>query len=97
MFFYKPLIYAILFVVLQSDVFAETLYSQIDERLLLNPNPLLVKQERAGKVIIYDRVREEIIHNALDNNFARIENMMFINTLVEEDDGDLQIEEDDCD
>ena len=83
MLFSKPLWYACLFCFLCSTGFAATPFSEIDERLLLNPDPLQITQENMGKVIIYERVREEIIHDALDTDFARIENMMFVNTVIE--------------
>ena len=67
--------------------------SQIDERLLMNP-PSAGKSEQ---VIIYSNVRNKTIDLAMDNQFNRIENMMFINTVVETEIGELSYAEDECD
>ncbi len=92
---YKILISMFLYGFINNSVAAETVYSQIDERLLLEPDTLQVKQEAAGKVIIYDRVREQTIAKALDKNFDRIQHMMFINSVKEKDNGELEAD-DDC-
>ncbi len=92
---YKILISICLYGFINSSVIAETVYSQIDESLLFEPAPLQLKQEAAGKVIIYDRVREQTIDKVLDKNFDRIEHMMFINPVKEKDIGELEAD-DDC-
>ena len=60
----KWLAFVFLYGFLSSNISAESVYSKVDERLLLNPNTLQLKQESAGKVIIYDKVREQTINNA---------------------------------
>ncbi len=92
---YKFLLYTVLCGYIPSLVFAEQIYSQVDERLLLNPDPVQIKQEHLGKVIIYEKVRERTVDEALDNNFARIDNMMFVKTVIETGNGELEME-DDC-
>ena len=92
---YKLLMLMCLYGLINLTAAAETVYSQIDEKLLVEPEPLQIKKEATGQVIIYDRVREETIDSALDNNFNRIEHMMFINTIKENDKGELEVD-DDC-
>ena len=93
--FYKLLMLMCFYGLINLTAAAETVYSQIDEKLLFDPDPLQKKKEAAGQVVIYDRVREQIINTALDNNFDRIEHMMFINTVIKTDTGELEAE-DDC-
>ena len=92
----KYFLYSCIYAFLIPTAFAASGYSQIDERLLFKPDPLQIKKETEGKVIIYDRVRESTINKALDKNFDRIEHMMFINTLIEKDNGELEEEYDGC-
>jgi hypothetical protein len=69
-------------------------YSRIDEELLLHPPS---SGEPTDKVIIYERVRNKTINKALDSGFDRIENMMFVDTLVETTPNKLiYAEEDEC-
>lgn len=81
--------------VLYSAVFAESEFSKIEEEMLLNPPGVGVSSD---KVMIYSRVRNKTIHKAMDTQFERIESMMFVNTIVESEDGVLShAEDDDCD
>jgi hypothetical protein len=49
-------------------------------RLLSPPRPA-VRQEVAGRVFIYEEMLEADIDKAMDKQFERIENMMFIRTI----------------
>ena len=95
---YRKSIYAIsLFFYSFSAVCAnsEVEFSQIDEKLLLNPPGA---GSTSDKVMIYSQVRNKTIHQAMNTQFNRIENMMFINTVVESSDGELShADDDDCD
>ncbi len=57
------------------------------------PELVQVKQEAAGKIIIYERVREQSINLALDTSFHRIENMMFIKKVKKTESGEFHEEE----
>ena len=78
-----------------SAVFAESeiTFSQIEEEMLLNPPSA---GSTSDKVMIYSNVRNKTIHKAMDNQFDRIENMMFINTIVETEEGNLSFSDDEC-
>lgn len=77
-----------------SAVFAEPLFSEIEEEMLLNPPGAGIA---SNDVIIYSRVRDKTIHYAMDSHFNRIESMMFVNTIQESDDGEESYADDDCD
>lgn len=70
-------------------------YSQIDEKILLNSSST---NSTSDEVIIYSNVRNKTIHLAMNTQFERIENMMFVNTIYELDTEDNSFEQDeDCD
>lgn len=48
------------------------------ERRLLQPSAAQLRQEHRGKVFIYDGLEQGTVQKAMDTNFDRIENMMFI-------------------
>ncbi len=78
-----------------SVVFAEDDFSKIEENLLLNPPGA---GSVSDEVIIYSRVRNKTIHQAMDKRFDGIENMMFVNTIVESESGVLShAEDEECD
>lgn len=45
---------------------------------LFAPTPRMLEEERAGRVFIYDALDTREVDAALDTQFERIENMMFI-------------------
>ena len=62
--------------------------------------------ERRGRVFIYDGLRDTEVERALDEQYDRVESMMFINTVVTDDEGapltapesgELLVENDGCD
>ena len=74
--------------------------------LLFNPGDHQHEMERGGRVFIYDGLRDNVIEQALDEQYDRIEGMMFVNTVVTDDNGvpltdpetgELVVEDDGCD
>lgn len=78
-----------------AEVFADSNveFSQIDEELLLNPPNA---GRTSDEVMIYSNVRNKTINKSMDNHFERIENMMFINTVIESESGELAHTDDEC-
>ncbi len=66
------------------------------QRILFSPDADILESEARGRIMIYDGLRNAIVETALNEQFERIENMMFIRTLYIQDDGDYEVE-DDCD
>jgi hypothetical protein len=58
------------------------------EKLLLNPPDSQLNLEQRGRIMIYDGLTDKQIAMALDTQFDRIESMMFVRTIVTNDEGD---------
>ena len=63
---------------------------------LLNPSAGQIKAEQRGRVAIYDGLHESTVDRALDSQFGRIENMMFVRVTHTTPEGD-EWADDDCD
>lgn len=70
--------------------------SEYDRQLLHHPPASLLAREDRGEVTIYERVYAADIERAMDEQFERVDKMMFVHTLQREPDGSIE-EEDDCD
>lgn len=46
--------------------------------MLLNPTPGQLSAEQDGRITIYDSLEYDLVNDALDLHFDRMENMMFI-------------------
>jgi hypothetical protein len=66
------------------------------ERVLFSPSPEILQAEANGRIMIYDGLKNETVETALDNQFDRIENMMFVGTVYVQENGEYEVE-DDCD
>ena len=65
-----------------------------DENVLFNPSEAVLLAEANGRVNIYDGLQHSVVDHALDTQFGRIENMMFVRTRETLPDGEV---DDDCD
>ena len=72
-------------------------YDEYQYKVLFSPTAEILEAETRGSVMIYDGLRYATVMRAMDEQFNRIENMMFVGTIVESDDGELEYEEDGCD
>lgn len=63
---------------------------------LLNPSAGQLKAEQRGRIAIYDGLHESTVDAALDAQFGRIENMMFVRVAHTTPEGD-EWADDDCD
>ena len=66
------------------------------KRLLLTPSAAQQRMEREDRVYIYDGLHEETVDRALDTQFERVQNMMFVGVRHTSEDGD-EYADDDCD
>ncbi len=64
------------------------------ERLLLDPPASQLRQEARGRVMIYDGLTDARIEQAMDTQFERIDSMMFVRTIVTDDNGAILRDED---
>lgn len=70
--------------------------SEWDRKLLFGPSSALLEREEAGNVTIYDGVLISDVDRAMDEQFDRVESMMFVRTLYPAEEGAYEAE-DDCD
>ena len=66
-------------------------------RALLQPSDAVLRAERLGRITIYDGLDNDTVELALNRQFDRIENMMFVRIRHPLPDGDYDAEEDGCD
>jgi hypothetical protein len=60
---------------------------QMQERRLFEPTEAELHQEAEGSVYIYDGLTDKSVQRALDQEFERVGNMMFIRTIATDDQG----------
>ena len=84
---------------------AETDYREWQLDRIHSPTQQQLARERAGRVNIYDGLRDSDVRHALETQFDRAENMMFVRTVVTDDagapvqdeqTGEYVAEDDDC-
>ena len=73
---------------------AEDVFQQ---KVLFSPNKSQLKAEARGRVMIYDGLENTEVERALDQQFDRIEHMMFVRTRHTETDGEVSYEDGGCD
>jgi len=68
--------------------------SAIELRRLFEPTPAELRQEQAGRVYIYEDLRDIDVERAMDQDFDRVENMMFIRTRKTDGTGKIERDQD---
>ncbi len=68
----------------------------LQERRLLAPSATQQRMEQQGSVYIYDGLHEDTVDQAMDTQFERVQNMMFVGVQHTTDDGE-EYPDDDCD
>lgn len=66
-------------------------------KVLFNPPGSQLKAEARGRVMIYDGLDDYVVERALDEQFDRVEHMMFVRTRNTEPDGEVSYDDDGCD
>ena len=82
--------------VLVSVPLAAGAEDSFQQNALFNPTPAQLKAEARGRVMIYDGLDNVMVERALDEQFERIEHMMFTRTRRSEPDGAVSVEDDGC-
>ena len=65
-------------------------------KVLFTPSESTLRAEAKGRIMIYDGLESEIVDRAMNEQFDRIDNMMFIRIRHTQDDGEYLVEDDDC-
>jgi hypothetical protein len=71
-----------------SAAVADDMDYQWQMQLLFSPTQQQLQLENQGEIIIYRGVKSIDIALAMDRYFDRIDNMMFVNTVQTDDDGE---------
>jgi hypothetical protein len=79
-----------------QPLLADDALDQYYRNILFNPDKALLVAESKGRVTIYDGLDSEVVDRAMDSQFDRIENMMFVGVRHTLADGSVE-EDDDCD
>ena len=64
---------------------------------LFTPSDFTLIAEAKGRIMIYDGMTSETIDKAMDEQFNRIDNMMFVRIIHEQENGEYYVEDDGCD
>jgi hypothetical protein len=62
--------------------------SEIERRRLFEPTPGELRAEAAGRIYIYEGLRDTDVKRALEEEFKRVQNMMFIRVKPTDEDGE---------
>ncbi len=66
-------------------------------KVLFEPGTGQLEAEARGRIMIYDGLYLDEVNLAMDQHYDRIENMMFVRTVIPTDSGVEELEEDGCD
>lgn len=76
---------------------ADDRFNAYQQKVLFEPGKSVLKAEARGRVTIYDGLDESRVDQAMDEQFERIENMMFVRTRRSTADGAVDYDDDGCD
>jgi hypothetical protein len=74
-----------------------TAENDFQHKILFNPTNSQLRAEARGHIMIYDGMENTVVERAFDEQFDRIENMMFIRTRDTDRNGEVSFEDDGCD
>jgi len=66
-------------------------------KVLFTPSETNLEAEFKGRVMIYDGLKSETVDLAMNEQFGRIDNMMFVRTQYIQESGEYEVEDDGCD
>jgi len=66
-------------------------------KVLFNPGSEVLEAEQRGRIMIYDGLDSKDVERAMNEQYDRIENMMFVRTRETQPDGGFEYENDGCD
>ncbi len=90
----KNILLASILTVTGTSAFAMNSFYQ---KTLFNPSDSMLKAESRGRIMIYDSMDNETVERAMDEQFDRIDNMMFVRTHYVQANGDHYVDDDGCD
>ena len=67
--------------------FSQSIYERWQLKRLFQPAGMQLMLEKKGRVFIYEGLTDKEINRVMDNQFGRLENMMFVGTVVTDKNG----------
>lgn len=87
---------SLIFVTLLVTLSSAHGYDSYQLKVLFTPSKSDLEAEAKGRVMIYDSLKNETVEKALNEQFGRINHMMFVRTQYLQESGEYE-EEEDCD
>ncbi|UCH39341.1 MAG: hypothetical protein JSU67_14430 [Gammaproteobacteria bacterium] len=88
---------SLIFAALLVNLSSAQAYDSYQLKVLFTPTKSDLEAEARGRVMIYDSLKNETVEKALNEQFGRIDRMMFIRTQLIQESGEYEAEEDECD
>jgi hypothetical protein len=66
------------------------------QNALFNPSNSQLQAEARGRIMIYDGLDNAVVERAMDEQFDRIEHMMFVRIRNTQPDGEVSYDDDGC-
>lgn len=60
-------------------------------QLLFEPRASQLKREQRGRIFIYSDLTDTVVDEAMDEQFERIEHMMFVRTVSTDENGEVEL------
>ena len=64
--------------------------SEIELRRLFDPTPAEIQAESSGRIYIYEGLRDIDVERAIEEEFNRVDSMMFIRVKQTDEEGDVR-------
>ena len=72
---------------------ADNIADTIQLKNLFEPSQPQLRREANGHIYIYDGLTDRVVNQAMDEQFSRIQNMMFVGTIVTDDQGEPAVDD----
>ena len=69
---------------------------RFQQNALFNPGDSQLQAEARGRIMIYDGLDNNVVERAMDEQFNRIENMMFVRIRNTQPSGEVSYDDDGC-
>lgn len=81
---------------LMMHTLTESAADSYQEKVLFEPHQSQRLAEARGRVMIYDGLDSTVVDKAMDEQFDRIDNMMFVRIHHSSEEGDEYVDDDGC-
>ncbi len=89
----KTVLITSLLVLGSTSTFADDSYQH---KMLFSPSNSMLMAEARGRIMIYDGLDSTTVNSAMNEQFDRIDNMMFVRIHYPQENGEQVVEDDGC-